>query len=122
MTTRNRGRTARQQKRALGGLRRKKGFYVAIPLLAVALLVLGGCSSGQPQTTASVTPEDIVAEIIPHEGEPTSYGLSLALSNTQRFIDYYNGTTLTSEQEAIMHKALLALRAPCCDDNSMDSC
>jgi hypothetical protein len=122
LTMRNRRRTARQEKHGLRELRRRKGSYMAVPLLIVAVLVLGGCSPRQPETSASVTPEEIVAEIIPHEGDPTSYGIPLALSNTQRFIDYYNGTMLTSEQEAISHKALLALRAPCCDDNSMDSC
>ena len=110
-----------------GRLRTAKGLFVVIPLLALALLVGGGCSSGQREkstavTPAEVTPAEIEAEIIPHEGDPTSYGLPLSLDNTRRFVDYYDSTTLTASQKAIKDKALLPLKAPCCDDNSMATC
>jgi hypothetical protein len=93
---------------------------MAVAMLAVALLLVASCSpSGKP---ASVTPEQVAAEIIPEEGDPTSYGIALSLTNTQRFIDYFYASTLTPKQEGVKVKALRALKAPCCDDNTMDSC
>jgi hypothetical protein len=113
--------------------------------MAIALLILGGCGVTKPQQLSSVTPtriatavtalkseptptggslspEEVAADIIPKEGDPTSYGLSIALNNTQRFMDYYNTISLTPEQESVRRDALLPLKAPCCDDNSMYNC
>jgi hypothetical protein len=100
--------------------RRKKGLYVVISLLALALLISGGCS--QRQQASTTTPEEVAAEIIPQEGDETSYGIPLSLNNTQQLIGYYNAARLTSEQKSIMQNALLPLKAPCCDDNSMATC
>ena len=112
----------RQQRGKGTKLRAKKGLYVAIPLLALSLLIGGSWLLSQRQQAGSVTPMEIAAEIIPQEGDQTSYGISLSLNNTQRFIDYYNETTLTSEQKSTMRNALFPLKAPCCDDNSMATC
>jgi hypothetical protein len=112
----------KSQKPAMRGPRSKKVLYVALPLLATALLILGGCGASQPEQAGVVTPEGIAAEIIPQEGDSTSYGLPIALTNTQRFIDYYDSITLTPAQESIRREALLPLKAPCCDDNSMHDC
>jgi hypothetical protein len=90
-------------------------------ILALVLLIGGGCSQTTQQAD-TVTPEEVAAEIIPQEGEETPYGIPLSLNNTQQFIDYYNAARLTSEQKSIMQKALLPLKAPCCDDNSMATC
>jgi hypothetical protein len=103
-------------------LRAKKGLYVAIPLLALSLLIGGSWLLSQRQKAGSVTPTEVAAEIIPQRGAPTSYDISLSLNNTQRFIDYYNETTLAPEQKSTMRNALLPLKAPCCDDNSMATC
>jgi hypothetical protein len=65
---------------------------------------------------------EITAEIVPHAGAPTAYGIPLSLDKTKQFIDYYDGSTLTPEQESIVQDALLPLVAPCCDDNSMATC
>lgn len=43
-------------------------------------------------------------------------------AQTRQFIDYYNASTLTPEQEAIKREALSALPAPCCSDNSAYTC
>jgi len=125
--------------------RSNKVLYGAIPLLALALLIVGGCGVTQPQQPSSVTPTriaaavtaqeseptptggslspgEVAADIIPKDGDPTSYGLPIALNNTQWFIDHYNAITLTSEQESIWRNALIPLKAPCCDDNSMATC
>lgn len=91
-------------------------------LLALALLAASGCASGQPRRADSVTPEQVRAEIIPQDGTPTSYGIPLSLENTQPFINFYNSITLTPEQEQVKQDALTALRAPCCDDNTMYDC
>ena len=93
-------------------------------LLPLALVLVGGgiWLLGQGQKAGPVTPGETEAEIIPHEGEQTSYGLALSLDNTKRFIDYYHSASLTSQQRATMRDALLPLRAPCCDDNSMATC
>jgi hypothetical protein len=135
----------KSQKRAVREPRSKKVLYVAIPLLALGLLVVGGCGVTQPEKpgsvaptepaaetaprertvtpgSISVTPEEVAAEIIPLEGDSTSYGIPMALNNTQRFIEYYDTITLTPEQESTRRSALLPLRAPCCDDNSMYNC
>jgi hypothetical protein len=100
----------------------RTGLYVAVPLVALALLVVGIWLFTQRQPASAATPEEVAAEIIPQEGDATSYGIPLSLDNTQRFIDYYNATTLTPEQEDIKRKALETLRAPCCDDNPMSTC
>ena len=100
--------------------KQKKGLYVIILSLALALLIGGGCS--QRQQVGTTTPEEIAAEIIPKEGDQTSYGIPLSLNNTQQFINYYNAVRLTSEQKRTMQNALLPLKAPCCDDNSMATC
>lgn len=122
MSRKKRRRGKKDEKRALGKLQRKKGLYVAIPLLTLALFIGGGWLLNQRQQAGSVTPAEIAAEIIPQEGDQTSYGVSLSLNNTQRFIDYYNAVTLTPEQESTMRNALLPLKAPCCDDNPMATC
>jgi len=79
-------------------------------------------SKRQPPEAGLVTPAEIAAEVIPQEGAPTPYGVSLSLNNTRRFIDYYHAVTLTPEQESTMRNALLPLKAPCCDDKSMATC
>jgi len=76
---------------------------------------------GSRKTTGNVVAE-ITAEIIPAEGTETSYGIPLSLHNTRRFLDYYSAAALTPEQDKAMRDALLPLRAPCCDDNSMATC
>ncbi len=91
-------------------------------LLALALLAVSGCASSQPERANYVTPQRVRAEIIPQEGTSTSYGIPLSLENTQQFIDFYNSVTLTAEQEQVKQDALGALRAPCCDDNTMYDC
>jgi hypothetical protein len=91
-------------------------------LLVLALLAASGCSSSQPKPVGSLTPDQIRAEIIPQEGTPTSYGIPLSIENTQQFIGFHDSITLTAEQEKVKQDALTALRAPCCDDNTMYDC
>jgi hypothetical protein len=88
----------------------------------VGVLASGGWLLAQRQPASAATPEEVRAEIVPQEGDPTAYDLPLSLDNTQRFIDYYEMTSLTPEQERIMEDALLPLKAPCCDDNPMSTC
>ena len=104
----------------MSGSNKKKGLYVVISMLALALLISGGCS--QRQQAGTITPEEVAAEIIPREDDETSYGLPLSLNNTQQLINYYNAIRLTPAQKSIMQDALLPLKAPCCDDNSMATC
>ena len=122
MSRKKQRKSSKDKKRVLGKLQGKKGLYVAIPLLALALLIGGSWLLNQGRQAGSVTPAEIAAEIIPQEGERTSYGVSLSLNNTRRFIDFYNTVTLTPGQESTMRNALLPLKAPCCDDNSMATC
>lgn len=112
----------RKQKRA-SRRPRPGSLYVAVPLFVLVLLVGGVWLLGRrQQVVGAATPEEVAAEIIPQEGEPTAYGIPLSLDNTQRFIDYYDAIPLTPEQEDIKRKALQTLRAPCCDDNPMSTC
>jgi len=122
MSSRKQRRGSKDGERTSREPRWKKRLYVTMPLLVLALLVVVGCSVTQPPKPDVVTPEEIAAEIIPNEGDPTPYGIPLALDNTQRLIDYYNTITLTPEQESIRRDALQPLKAPCCDDNSMYRC
>jgi hypothetical protein len=97
-------------------------LYIAIPLVVIGFLAAGTWLVAQRRPASAATPEEVRAEIIPQAGDPTAYGLPLSLDNTQRFIDYYETTSLTAEQERIKEDALLPLKAPCCDDNPMSTC
>ena len=109
------------KKRAAGEQQGKAGLYVTVSLAAV--LIIGGIWLLSPrQAVSSASPAEVAAEIIPQKGDPTSYGIPISLDNTQQFIDYYNTSTLTAEQENVKREALLPLKAPCCDDNSMATC
>ncbi len=121
MSRKKRQRSERKQKRASGKPQRR-GLYVAVPLLALALVVGGGWLLSQRQQVSAATPAEVAAEIIPQEADSTTYDIPLSLDNTQQFIDYYEAAALTAEQESIKEDALLPLKAPCCDDNSMATC
>jgi hypothetical protein len=95
---------------------------IAIPLVVIGILAAGAWLVAQRQPASAATPEEVRAEIIPQAGDSTAYGLLLSLDNTQRFIDYYETSSLTAEQERTMEDALLPLKAPCCDDNPMSTC
>ena len=124
MISRKRQRGRKTSRRHTAGKSQgKKSLYVVIPLVALTLLVGGlWLLNNQRQPANAATPEEVAAEIIPQKDSPTTYGIPLSLDNTQQFIDYYNATTLTPEQESIMREALFPLKAPCCDDNSMATC
>jgi hypothetical protein len=112
----------RGSKRSKARKQSRTGLYVAVPLLALALVVGGGWLLSQRQQVSAATPAEVAAEIIPQEGDSTTYDIPLSLDNTQQFIDYYEAAALTAEQESIKEDALLPLKAPCCDDNSMATC
>lgn len=116
-------RSGNKEERHLGGTiwRKKRGLH-EIALLALALLLSGGWLLTGCQPADEVTPAEVIAEIIPQEGDSTAYDIPLSLDNTSRFIDYYSIAALTSEQKRVMRDALLPLKAPCCDDNSMLTC
>ena len=99
-----------------------RGIYYALSVLGLVVLIGGIWLLTRRQETDSVTPAALAAEIIPQEGDATAYDISLSLNNTQRFVDYYEATVLTPQQETLMRDALLPLKAPCCDDNSMATC
>ena len=92
-----------------------------IPLFVIALL-LSGAAAIQSQGAESITPAGIAKRIIPDGGRATDYGLPLSLSFTQKFINYNKSIMLTARQKDIRHRALAELKAPCCDDNSADTC
>ena len=110
------------ERRTLARRQSRTGLYVAVLLVAFALLISGIWLFSQRQSASAATPEEVATEIIPQEGDATAYGIPLSLDNTQRFIDYSNAITLNSEQENTKRKALQSLRAPCCDDNPMSTC
>ena len=112
----------RSKARKRGDFRSRTSLYVTIPLVALVIIVGGIWLLKRRQPVDAATPAEVAAEIIPHEGEPTAYGIPLSLDNAQRFIDYYETATLTAEQESIKEDALLPLKAPCCDDNPMSTC
>lgn len=110
------------QRLAFGKTQKKRNLNIAISLFIISLIIGMSGLLTQCKKTSLVTPEQIEAEIIPKEGDSTTYGIPLSINNTQKFIDYYNSITLTSVQNNIMRDALQPLKAPCCDDNSMATC
>ena len=108
-----------ETRRRPGPARRRSSATVAAVVLVTlsALWFMGGCKA-----TPTVSAAEITAEIVPVEGEATSYGIPLSGANTQTFIDHYEQVALTAGQQAIVDDALQTLKAPCCDDNSMATC
>jgi hypothetical protein len=99
-----------------------RGSYYIVGVLVLVVVVGGIWTVTRGGDAPSLTPDVLAAEIIPSEGDPTDYGMPMSLDNTQQFIDYYEATALTPAQDSIMWDALLPLKAPCCDDNSMATC
>ncbi len=62
------------------------------------------------------------AEIVPKDGQETSYGIPLSLKNTEKFERYYENINLTLEQEKIKDNALSTIPATCCPDKPMSTC
>ena len=85
MSRKKRQRGKKNEKRAWGKSQGKKGLYVAVLLLALALVVGGGWLLNQRQQVSAATPAEVAAEIIPQEGDPTTYGIPLSRDNTQQF-------------------------------------
>lgn len=121
MTRRTRNKKS-EQGSALLKINRRTAGYAGILLLAVGLVVVGFLLFGGKQPAKAATPAEVRAEIIPKDGDATAYDVPLSLDNTQDFIDYYEASTLSRDQEKTMEKALLPLKAPCCDDNPMSTC
>ena len=122
MTKKKEPRGNKHKRRTKDKLRVRGSLYVAIPFLALVFLIGGGWLFIRNRKASPVTPAEIEAEIIPSEGEQTPYGIALSIENTPMFIEYHHTASLTSQQEAIIRDALLPLKAPCCDDNSMATC
>jgi len=122
MATRQKESTGENRKKGPGRGKGKFGLYIGIPLLTLGILVAGAWLLVQREPASAATPGDVRAQIIPNAGDATAYGVPLSLDNTQAFIDYYETSSLTAEQERILEDALLALKAPCCDDNPMSTC
>ena len=109
-------------RRSSAGLTVKRAVFVAVPLLAIGLAVAGFVFLRGGETVSAATPEEVREEIIPEGGDPTAYGVPLSLDNTQGFIDYYESTALTADEQRRVDNALSPLKAPCCDDNPMSTC
>jgi hypothetical protein len=100
---------------------------VILPI--VGCLVISGIAMGlvnylgsPPEQEGPDTAMQIWSEIVPAEGTATSYGVSLSLDSTQRFIDWYNSIQLSAEEQAIRDAALGSMAAPCCDEYPMSTC
>ena len=100
---------------------RNRGKKKAVLGLSTSVVVLGVLASCSPQSSPPVVDEAIFASY-PQEGDTTSYGMTLSMSNGPTFLQYHEQYTLTAEQEAIKYEALTPLVAPCCDDNPMYTC
>jgi hypothetical protein len=66
--------------------------------------------------------EKIRAQVIPSEGQATSYGIPLSLGNAQRFADWYYEIRLSPTEERTLAEALGAIPTPCCDDTRLTRC
>lgn len=90
---------------------------LATILVGLGVLWLGISGLAQDDLLAQLR-----AELIPEAGARTAYGIPLSLGNAQHFADWYYTIRLTSEEEATWTEALLAIPAPCCDDNPVLRC
>ena len=97
--------------------RRNVRVILALFVFAAGFMVVGSCTPESPR----VLDEAIFAGY-PQEGDATSYGAALSMSNAPTFLQYYEQHPLTAEQEAVKRDALTPLVAPCCDDNPMYTC
>ena len=96
----------------------RKRLWGGITVLVLLLIGGGWPLGGQGGDVVA----EVRAEIIPFEGAQTPYGIPLSLDNTRQFLDYHRTAALTPAQQQMVDDALLPLRAPCCDDNSMATC
>ncbi len=97
----------------------------SLRMALAGLLLAWGCNSAAPVATNSAGPTGTAADLLatyPQSGDPTSYGLPLAVDNSAMLIGYEQQYKLTAAQEAVKREALTALRAPCCDDRTMYTC
>lgn len=65
---------------------------------------------------------EIRAEIIPEEGNETSYGIPLSLDSLSQFVEWWYTIVASVEADARYVDALTTLVAPCCDDNTAFRC
>lgn len=84
--------------------RRKTSWLVAAGAVVVALFALGVVLQDEKAAVAS----------------PIEF--TDVKSHTEDFIGYYKSIQLTPEQELVKRKALSAIRAPCCSDNTAYTC
>ena len=61
------------------------------------------------------------SRVAPESGEP-AIEFSEVRRQTLEFIAYDDSITLTPEQEAVKKEALSAIPAPCCSDNTAETC
>lgn len=95
----------------------------SIGILMISGIVVASLACGSPPEQQGVDPAmQTWSEIIPDNGTPTAYGISLCLDNTQQFIDWYYSIELSTEQLAIRDMALSSQVAPCCDEYPMSTC
>lgn len=76
--------------------------------------------------TAAVLLLSAVAINSRHDDQPSSHGSLVQFHDvreqTMEFMGYYRSVSLTPEQEAIMEQALTAINAPCCSDETAQTC
>jgi hypothetical protein len=98
--------------------------------VVIFILLFGGSTIAQNSNEVQSKKEKrelsivarVRAEIIPKEGQKTSYGIALSPENTERFVDYYKNINLTFEQKKIKDNALSKIPATCCPDKPMSTC
>ena len=98
------GRESGTNRKEGGRPRRKVPWLVVVAMALIALVAVSWLLKNENAAVASPIEFTDVKE------------------NTKEFIGFYNSIELTPEQELVKRKALSAIKAPCCSDNSAYTC
>ena len=66
--------------------------------------------------------QQLQTELIPEQGQETSYGIPLSYDSLPQFIAWWTTLVPFAEQDPRYIEALIDLVAPCCDDNTAYRC
>ena len=92
------------------------------PLALLLLLLVFTCSFAAQAEAATDPVETLRRQIVPAAGMETYDGTPLSLSLLPEFVDWWYTLVPLVEEDPRYAEALLALLAPCCDDNTAFRC
>ncbi len=91
-------------------------------MLLVIGLALGAVFLWRSAREVHPSLAELQSQVIPVEGKPTVYGLTLSWGNAQLFADWYYEIDLIPAEEEVLREALQPISTPCCDDTRLVHC